>query len=146
MRQHWIWREQMLNTTITSFLDTLGDLGSSTLLVLLSNHKFHHNFRVDLLFDLRLSDVTPLASGEWLGSRPILFNLKELIHERDSCWIYSLYSCIAGLTQINKIDMFTPQLLVEADAKMFEELNSLVYFKYIFLTVFGKGFGDRIRN
>jgi hypothetical protein len=42
--------------------------------------------------------------------------------------------------------MFTPQLLVEADAKMFEELNSLVYFKYIFLAVFGKGFGDRIKN
>ena len=46
--------------------------------------------------------------------------------------------------QINKIDMSTPQLLSETDAKMIQELNTLGYFKYIFLTVFGKGFGDRI--
>ena len=48
--------------------------------------------------------------------------------------------------QINKIDMSTPQLLAETDAKMIQELNTLVYFKYIFLTVFGKGFGDRIKQ
>jgi hypothetical protein len=46
--------------------------------------------------------------------------------------------------QINKIDMSTPQLMVETDAKMIKELNTLGYFKYIFLNVFGKGFGDRI--
>ena len=33
-----------------------------------------------------------------------------------------------------------------ADAKMIQELNTLGYFKYIFLTVFGKGFGDRVRK
>ena len=48
--------------------------------------------------------------------------------------------------QINKIDMSTPQLLAETDAKMIQELNTLGYFKYIFLTVFGKGFGDRIKQ
>ena len=48
--------------------------------------------------------------------------------------------------QINKIDMSTPQLLAETDAKMIQELNTLGYFKYIFLTVFGKGFGDRIKK
>ena len=48
--------------------------------------------------------------------------------------------------QINKIDMATPQLLAETDAKMIQELNTLGYFKYIFLTVFGKGFGDRIKK
>ena len=41
--------------------------------------------------------------------------------------------------------MSTPQLLAETDAKMIQELNTLGYFKYIFLTVFGKGFGDRIK-
>jgi O-antigen biosynthesis protein WbqP len=40
--------------------------------------------------------------------------------------------------------MSTPHLLAETDAKMIQELNTLGYFKYIFLTVFGKGFGDRI--
>jgi hypothetical protein len=42
--------------------------------------------------------------------------------------------------------MSTPQLLAETDSKMLKELNTLGYFKYILLTVFGKGFGDRIRN
>ena len=40
--------------------------------------------------------------------------------------------------------MYTPKLLAVYDAKIIQELNILGYFKYIFLTVFGKGFGDRI--
>jgi hypothetical protein len=40
--------------------------------------------------------------------------------------------------------MSTPQLLAETDSKMLKELNLLGYFKYILLTVFGKGFGDRV--
>lgn len=79
-----------------------------------------------------------------VGPRPNLFNQAELIHERDSRGVYSVRPGITGLAQINKIDMSTPQLLAEIDAKMIQELNSLGYFKYIFLTVFGKGFGDRI--
>jgi lipopolysaccharide/colanic/teichoic acid biosynthesis glycosyltransferase len=69
-----------------------------------------------------------------------------LIEERYSRGVYSIRPGITVLAQINKIDMSTPRLLAEADAKMIERLNSLVYFKYIFLTVFGKGFGDRIKN
>lgn len=81
-----------------------------------------------------------------VGPRPNLFNQEELIEERCSRGVYSIRPGITGLAQINKIDMSTPKLLSEADAKMIEKLNSLVYFKYIFLTVFGKGFGDRIKN
>ena len=81
-----------------------------------------------------------------VGPRPNLFNQEELIHERDLRGVYSVRPGITGLAQINKIDMSTPKLLAETDAKMIEEFNSLVYFKFIFLTVFGKGFGDRIRN
>jgi len=80
-----------------------------------------------------------------VGPRPNLFNQEELINERDSRGVYSVRPGITGLAQINKIDMSTPQLLAETDAKMFQELNTLGYFKYIFLTVFGKGFGDRIK-
>ena len=79
-----------------------------------------------------------------VGPRPNLFNQEELIHERDSRGVYSVRPGITGLAQINKIDMSTPQLLAETDAKMIQELNTLGYFKHIFLTVFGKGFGDRI--
>ena len=79
-----------------------------------------------------------------VGPRPNLFNQVELIQERDSRGVYSVRPGITGLAQINKIDMSTPQLLAETDFKKIQELNTLGYFKYIFLTVFGKGFGDRI--
>jgi O-antigen biosynthesis protein WbqP len=81
-----------------------------------------------------------------VGPRPNLFNQEELIHERDSRGVYSVRPGITGLAQINKIDMSTPQLLAQTDAKMIQELNTLGFFKYIFLTVFGKGFGDRIKG
>jgi O-antigen biosynthesis protein WbqP len=79
-----------------------------------------------------------------VGPRPNLFNQEELIKERDLRGVYSVRPGITGLAQINKIDMSTPQLLAETDSKMIKELNLLGYFKYILLTVFGKGFGDRV--
>ena len=79
-----------------------------------------------------------------VGPRPNLFNQEELIAERESRSVYSIRPGITGLAQINKIDMSTPQLLAETDAKMIVKLNLWYYFKYIFLTVFGKGFGDRV--
>lgn len=85
-----------------------------------------------------------LGDMSFVGPRPNLFNQKELIHERDSRGVYSVRPGITGLAQINKIDMSTPQLLAETDAKMIKELNALSYFRYIFLTIFGKGYGDRI--
>ena len=81
-----------------------------------------------------------------VGPRPNLFNQEELIAERDARLVYSVRPGITGLAQINKIDMSTPQLLAEIDATMIQQLNYLGYFKFIFLTVFGKGFGDRIKN
>ena len=80
-----------------------------------------------------------------VGPRPNLFNQEELIKERVTLGVYSIRPGITGLAQINKIDMSTPKLLAETDAKMIQDLNTLGYFKYIFLTVFGKGFGDRIK-
>ena len=87
-----------------------------------------------------------LGDMSLVGPRPNLFNQEELIHERDSLGVYSIRPGITGLAQINKIDMSSPQLLAETDAKMIQELNTLGYFKYILLTVFGKGFGDRIKK
>ena len=81
-----------------------------------------------------------------VGPRPNLFSQEDLIDERDSRGVYFVRPGITGLAQINKIDMSTPQLLAETDAKMIQELNTLGYFKFIFLTVFGKGFGDRIKK
>jgi lipopolysaccharide/colanic/teichoic acid biosynthesis glycosyltransferase len=80
-----------------------------------------------------------------VGPRPNLFNQEELIRERDLRGVYSVRPGITGLAQINKIDMSTPQYLAEADAKMIKELDTFLYFQLIFLTIFGRGFGDRIK-
>ena len=82
----------------------------------------------------------------FVGPRPNLFNQEELIQERSRRGVYSFRPGMTGLAQINKIDMSTPILLAEIDAKMIEHLNMWYYFKYIVLTLFGKGFGDRIKK
>jgi lipopolysaccharide/colanic/teichoic acid biosynthesis glycosyltransferase len=92
------------------------------------------------LFNVLMGDMS------FVGPRPNLFNQLELIEERAKRGVYLRRPGITGLAQIHKIDMSTPQLLAETDAKMIQELNTLSYFKYIFLTVFGKGFGDRVRK
>jgi lipopolysaccharide/colanic/teichoic acid biosynthesis glycosyltransferase len=79
-----------------------------------------------------------------VGPRPNLFNQIELIAERARRGVYGVRPGITGLAQIKKIDMSTPQILAETDVRMITQLNVWYYFKYIFLTVFGKGFGDRV--
>ena len=86
-----------------------------------------------------------IGDMSFVGPRPNLFNQEELFHERDARGVYNVRPGITGLAQINKIDMSTPKLLAETDAIMIQDFNTFTYFKYIFLTVFGKGFGDRIR-
>ena len=80
-----------------------------------------------------------------VGARPNLFNQTELIEERDKRGVYNYISGITGLAQINEIDMSTPVLLAETDARMYETLNVQQYFYYIFATVGGRGQGDRLK-
>jgi hypothetical protein len=42
--------------------------------------------------------------------------------------------------------MSTPELLAKTDAHMMHELGAVNYFKFIILTVTGKGSGDRVKN
>ena len=85
-----------------------------------------------------------LGDMSLVGPRPNLFNQEELIQERDSRGVYQVVPGITGLSQINKIDMSTPQLLAETDAKMTNQLTVVKYFYYIIATVLGKGSGDRM--
>ena len=80
-----------------------------------------------------------------VGPRPCLFNQTELIGERASCGVFDVRPGITGLAQVNNIDMSTPKLLAETDAQMLKELTLSAYFKYIFMTVGGKGSGDVVK-
>jgi len=79
-----------------------------------------------------------------VGPRPCLFNQKELIQEREQRGVLAARPGVTGLAQVNDIDMSTPKLLAETDAKMLTNLTVPAYFKYIFMTVSGKGSGDRV--
>jgi O-antigen biosynthesis protein WbqP len=77
-----------------------------------------------------------------VGPRPCLFNQTELISERASRAVFNARPGITGLAQVNNIDMSTPKLLAETDARMINDLTLLTYFKYILMTISGKGSGD----
>ncbi|MCK7551579.1 sugar transferase [Marinobacter goseongensis] len=81
-----------------------------------------------------------------VGPRPCLFNQRELIAEREVRGVLDARPGITGLAQINDIDMSTPRLLAETDEAMLARLNIRQYFRYIALTVLGKGTGDRLRD
>jgi O-antigen biosynthesis protein WbqP len=79
-----------------------------------------------------------------VGPRPSLFAQEELISERARRRVFDARPGITGLAQINEIDMSTPALLAETDAKMLASLTVSNYLYYIFQTITGKGAGDRI--
>lgn len=79
-----------------------------------------------------------------VGPRPCLFSQEELIAERERRGVLNARPGITGLAQVNNIDMSMPELLAETDARMLADLNITTYFKYIFMTVAGKGSGDRV--
>ena len=81
-----------------------------------------------------------------VGPRPCLPNQLELIAERSARKVFDMRPGVTGLAQIQGIDMSTPQLLAETDAKMLDTLTLSTYFKYLSLTITGSGHGDRVRS
>ncbi|WP_417533256.1 sugar transferase [Marinobacterium stanieri] len=81
-----------------------------------------------------------------VGPRPGLFNQAELTEARSSKGVFNVRPGITGLAQVNGIDMSTPEHLAEVDAEMIRDLSIANYFRFIVLTVLGKGTGDRIRQ
>lgn len=80
-----------------------------------------------------------------VGPRPCLFNQNELIAERARRRVFDARPGITGLAQVNQIDMSTPILLAETDARMLQSLGVADYFRYILQTIAGNGAGDRVR-
>ena len=106
--------------------------------------RFGHFLRKTKLDEL--PQLWNVLKGEMslVGPRPGLFNQEELTAERARRGVYAVRPGITGLAQVTEIDMSTPALLAETDQKMIQSLTVADYFKYIFMTVAGKGAGDRI--
>jgi O-antigen biosynthesis protein WbqP len=81
-----------------------------------------------------------------VGPRPCLFSQTELIEERAKRGVFDARPGITGLAQVNDIDMSAPELLAETDAKMLSSFRLPDYFRYIVMTILGKGAGDRVRT
>ena len=79
-----------------------------------------------------------------VGPRPNLCNQKELICARSAVGVYHVRPGITGRAQLKYIDMSKPDLLAKTDAEMISSMSVMNYFKYIFLTVSGKGQGDSL--
>lgn len=92
------------------------------------------------LFNVLVGDMS------LVGPRPNLFNQEELIAERDRLSVYSVRPGITGLAQLNNIDMSTPKLLAETDARMIRELSFVNYLRFIVQTAMGRGAGDRVKD
>lgn len=107
--------------------------------------KFGHFLRRTKLDEL--PQLWNVLKGEMslVGPRPGLFNQEELTEAREKYNVFDVRPGITGLAQVNEIDMSTPELLAQTDAKMINSLSLKAYFRYIFLTVTGKGSGDRVK-
>ena len=107
--------------------------------------KFGHFLRRTKLDEL--PQLWNVLKGEMslVGPRPGLLNQEELTEAREKYNVFDVRPGITGLAQVNEIDMSTPELLAQTDAKMINSLNLTAYFRYIFLTVTGKGSGDRVK-
>lgn len=106
--------------------------------------RFGHFLRKTKLDEL--PQLWNVLKGEMslVGPRPCLFNQEALIREREVRGVLSARPGITGLAQVSDIDMSTPVLLAETDAKMLSSLTLSAYFRYILMTVTGKGSGDRV--
>ena len=76
----------------------------------------------------KLDELPQLWNVLWgdmslVGPRPCLFNQQELIDEREQRGVLTARPGITGLAQVNDIDMSTPVLLAETDAKMLQSLT-----------------------
>ena len=104
-----------------------------------------------LLRRTKLDELPQLWNVLWgdmslVGPRPGLFSQHDLTAARVALGVFAVRPGITGLAQVNGIDMSTPELLAQTDARMLKEMNLTNYFRFIFMTISGKGAGDRVKT
>mgnify|MGYP000029412707 CR=1 FL=1 len=94
-----------------------------------------------------LPQLINVLKGEMslVGPRPCLPSQQQLILERERGGVFLVRPGITGLAQVNEIDMSTPELLAQWDARMIAEFSLTLYFKLLVQTVLGAGAGDRVK-
>ena len=132
-------------------LKILNILFAICILVRLSLAFFIKNLKGKWLRLSRIDELPQLISvikGDMslVGPRPCLLNQLELIELREKYGLFKVKPGITGLSQINGIDMSNPQKLAKTDFIMISKINQKNYFKYLLLTFFGKGFGDKVKE
>ena len=78
----------------------------------------------------------------FVGPRPCLPNQSELIAEREARGVFDIRPGITGPAQLAGINMSTPRLLAETDARYIKERTLLGDMILIILTATGRGWGD----
>ena len=93
-----------------------------------------------------LPQMWNVLKGEmsFVGPRPCLIEQKKLRFKRQKQGVFLFRPGVTGLAQLAGIDMSNPDLLVDAEVKMLNNLSLGSYFFLIFKTIFGGGNGDRI--
>jgi O-antigen biosynthesis protein WbqP len=81
-----------------------------------------------------------------VGPRPGLPSQTALTEARARAGVFEARPGITGLAQLRGIDMSTPEMLAEVDARMLAELTLTGYFRFIIATAFGGGRGDRVNR
>lgn len=129
------FRSMKLNTPCTS--THMAKFGSVT--------TYGHFLRKSKLDELPQLWNVLIGDMSLVGPRPCLLHQHQLINLRAKMGVYSVRPGITGLSQLSHIDMSDPALLAKTDSFMIENFSLKHYFRYILLTMFGKGFGDRIK-
>lgn len=79
----------------------------------------------------------------FVGPRPCLPTQIKLVEERRIRDVYDIKPGITGLAQINDIDMSSPAILAEWDARYVALQSIWTDLRIILLTIVGRGSGDR---
>lgn len=86
-----------------------------------------------------------LGEMSLVGPRPCLPTQIALISAREARGVYSLRPGITGPAQVRGVDMSHPEKLAQVDETWLLDHSLRAYFRFVVLTIIGRGRGDRVR-